>query len=136
MKMHVLLAFLLVLPTTAAAEVYKCRGSDGAVVYSDAPCGGTRLEFKPGSVSEVGGLRPTPTPPASMRILPTPTPTPAPAPVIEPDDPKVDPDLPMTENCSVDNPDRDPEFCRPSNLNNVYGDPDRKPRIRPRPRPH
>ena len=29
---------IAVTPRTAGAEIYKCKGSDGRVVYSDAPC--------------------------------------------------------------------------------------------------
>ncbi|QLI80044.1 hypothetical protein HZU75_00130 [Chitinibacter fontanus] len=57
--------------------------------------------------------------------MPSPSPTPT--------KPKVNPDLSATENCSVDNPNRDPEFCRPANLRNVYGLPLRPAAVQPKP---
>ncbi|WP_255989885.1 DUF4124 domain-containing protein [Chitinolyticbacter albus] len=133
--MKLLFVLLLIVATTdAVAEVYKCREADGKVSYSDQPCSGSRLQFQPGSVSEATGYRPTPTPQGMAQPEPTATPLPEPPPASA--QKRVDPDAPMTENCSADNPDRDPEFCRPGNLNNVYGEPDRRPRLRPRPRPH
>ncbi|HSC81686.1 MAG TPA: DUF4124 domain-containing protein [Chitinolyticbacter sp.] len=132
--MKLLFALLLtVAMADAAAEVYKCREADGKVSYSDQPCSGSRLHFEPGSVSEAAGYRPPPAPPATAQPESAATPPESPPASAQK---RVDPDAPMTENCSADNPDRDPEFCRPGNLNNVYGEPDRRPRLRPRPRPH
>ncbi|XZG69518.1 DUF4124 domain-containing protein [Chitinibacteraceae bacterium HSL-7] len=108
------------LAAPAAAQIYKCRGANGQLTYSDQPCKGGKSEAmkENGSVSTI--VVP-PAPKATPTPVPVVTPTPAKVPTPEPQVKKVDPDARMVDNCSADNPDRDPEFCRPGNLNNVYG---------------
>ncbi|KAF0812157.1 hypothetical protein IGB42_03435 [Andreprevotia sp. IGB-42] len=116
-----LAALLMALPCAqAAAAVYKCKDDAGGISYSEIPCKGEAMPMEGGTMSvlPMPTLTPlTPLAPEQPRIE-TPKPTPWPQ---TPTKRPVDPDAPMVENCSVDNPDYDPEFCTPANLNNVYG---------------
>ncbi|WP_410498398.1 DUF4124 domain-containing protein [Chitinibacter sp. S2-10] len=119
-----------------AGQVYKCKDKAGKTLYQDTPCTtGTQQILTNLPSNSIKGPAIAPKASASFETAPA---SPARTDVaISPAPYKVDPNLPATENCSMDNPNRDPEFCRPSNLDNVYGDPnrDRRPNLLPRPQP-
>jgi hypothetical protein len=135
---HFFYALCLFCSSNYALGVYKCVDQANKVSYQDTPCtAGSQRILKDLPSNSIKGP-PTPQPTATLdpaSITPTPREAATPTPIA-----KVDPYLPLTQNCSVDNPNRDPEFCRRKNLPGLYGyeRPDRpaeRPPIRPRPQP-
>ncbi|QLG87873.1 DUF4124 domain-containing protein [Chitinibacter bivalviorum] len=115
-----------------AGEVYKCKDQAGKTLYQDTPCQSGKQEVL-NNLPKNSIKGPTPNPqlvsPAS-EIKPTPivkNVDAAPTPRFS-----TDPNAPITENCSLDNPNRDPEFCRTSNLPINNTAPNSKLPIRPR----
>ncbi|BCL75549.1 hypothetical protein JHS3_12850 [Jeongeupia sp. HS-3] len=129
-------SMLFVAAMAQAEEVYKCRDDKGAVMYTQIPCpGGVRLSGDKGTFSVVPAPK---LPPLTPKVEPPALPaTPAPEPQARAKRP--DPDAPITESCSADNPDYDPYFCSPGNVGG-YGWPyvphPRPPYPRPPKPPH
>lgn len=131
-RMHKIAGLLLccILNPLHAGQVYKCQAQNNKTSYQDTPCiTGTQSVIKPAQSVPVQINKPTPTT-SSATSSPFASSPPMVSAIPAATRARANPDLSATENCSVDNPNRDPEFCRPANLRNVYGLP-----IRPAPRP-
>lgn len=61
MRVSVLTLLLLLLPTSAAAQVYKCKGKSGETMYSEHPCDARAepMKLRDSPVSTPAPLQPT-----------------------------------------------------------------------------
>ena len=46
-SLHLLVAMCGLLTLPVAAEIHRCTGADGSVIFSDVPCGEEAMVFKP-----------------------------------------------------------------------------------------
>ena len=101
------------------AEVFKCKDAEGNISYGETPCKGkTRLPYEAGRVTTIEAIPVRDAVPDNAPDVETPSRKPASAAQVKP---TPDPDLPAGVNCNLDNPDYDPNFCKPGNLRSLYG---------------
>ena len=84
---HALAVAALLVPALAAAQLFKCKGPDGKIIYSDTRCeaaaSGDALKVSPNSTTGGGRYEsPVPPPPAKAGEASTPVDEAAPAPAV------------------------------------------------------